>query len=327
MNKKILGILIVGIIAIAGIVSAAMTATQNLTVTIVPGILNIMSPVEGNIYQSNHIPVTFNLTSPYNVKNIWLIDNGALSPLCSKCKSFSENIFFSEGNHSVTIKVEFENNNSIEKKINFFIDSMSDIYLLSSGGLKKASSKDITNYLFNYDFSVIYKNEPAPEDSCSIRAKGGNATINEEEFGTNNKLNFYSVSSIEQGQGELYAQKNRKVFSLKFKVDKIIENSEEFLIIEISGKNNQKAVLEFDRVSKKININGEDFSFADLNVNFIEGCTMKKSHFYFLEKEAKVQKNIDDIRNILTQNPIFIKKYENLKFLFSKYWWFFQFFR
>jgi len=286
------------------------TATQQVTVTVVPGFLNIYSPEEGRIYQENNIPVDIQVQTSLDIAGIIIIDNSDLSYLCSKCKSYSEERYFSDGKHDIVIRIDFDNNESVEKHVSFIVDSKSNIYIHSNGILKKATSKNIADYLLHYNFTISHKDEAAPDDSCSVRAKSKNAS-----------LNFYSITSIEQGQGTLSGKINKKTFSLNFKVNKTIESSDNFLILNIEGRKKEKAVLEFDKLNNKVKVTGANFSFDNLGVYFVKGCSAKKQNFYLLEKGNRITRSIEDIRKLLDENPVFIGRYENLRIFYNQFWW------
>ena len=140
------------------------TVTQQVTVTVVLGFLNINSPVE-KVYQENNIPVNIQVQTPLDIDSIMMIDNSDLSYLCSKCNSTQETRFFSNGKHNLTIQVRFKTGDIIEGSVNFEVDSISDIYIKNSAGLKKATAKDMADYLLHYNFTITHKNETAPDDS------------------------------------------------------------------------------------------------------------------------------------------------------------------
>lgn len=301
-------------------ITYAEQASQTVTVTVISGIITINSPIQDNVYQKNNILLDFSVESGSNeVKTIWLIEGKEKSILCSKCKLYSKEGYFGEGKHQITIKVEFENKETIEKTINFEVDSKSDIYIITSSGLKKANAKDIVNYLFNYNFSMSHKNEMAPDDSCSVRARNGNAVYNGNDFGTNNNINFYSVTSIEQGQVGLKMQNKRKSLSMKFKVSQTLENSDNLLKLELTGKEN--AILEYDKTNNVVKITGDDFEINNMQVYFSNGCSAKKENFWLIEKIGRLDRSIDEVREILNNNPVFLERFGSLKVLFREFWW------
>lgn len=327
MKKKRLGILILGLVLIlAGTIFAF---EQTLTVNILPPTLEILSPLSNQVYQTNTIPLIIKINDNRAVKNIWIIDSNSgkgLEHLCTNCQSYNQPRYFSDGFHTITIKVDFDDScpgcgQCIEKTVSFLIDSKSSIYINQSGVLKKASYRDLINYLLYVDFNLVHKNDYLPDDSCSIRANKGTAFVNGKNFGNLNKLNFYTIGSLNQGQFELTTQSNRAFVSFKFKLENITENSETTLRVLISDKKTKKlAVLELDKASKKVNIIGTNFNFTGLEAYFTDGCSMEKKNFYFLINKGLKKKDISEVRKILTENPIFIAMHENLKFLFTPSW-------
>lgn len=315
------GILICSIffIVLFGTLAIAQTATQQVTVTVILGIINIKSPVD-KIYQENTLPVSIDVTTPLDVDSIQMFDNGLMSYLCTKCKKVEKKVYFSEGEHNLIIRVKFKSGETIEESVKFEIDSGSEIYVQTNAGLKKASTKEILDYLFHYNFTLTHKDELTPEDACSVRAKDGTAVFNGINS-TRNKLNFYSVRSLEQGQGELSGQDKGKRFSMSFKVNRTIENSDSLLKLEIVNKKDKKgAILEFYKKDNTISVSGEGFLFEGMGAYYVKGCSSRKESFYLLAKDGRVSRSIEEVRKILEENPIFTSSFENLKFLFSPYW-------
>ncbi|MCX6748924.1 MAG: hypothetical protein NT076_04940 [Candidatus Pacearchaeota archaeon] len=311
--------ILISIILLASFVGAN-SAYQQVIVNVVPGFLNINSPTN-QIYQTNRIILNFSvITGSNKVKDVWLIEGKNLEHLCSKCTEYSKETYFSNGYHQITIKSEFFSGEFVQETVNFYVDSSSDVYILNNNVLKKATAKDIVNYLFNYNFSLVYKNELTPEDSCSINAKNGNATFNGEGFGNNNKLSFYSILSMQQGQGSFSAQMSRKRLSFNFKVKETIENSETTMKLLVIDSTGGESTIELNKMNKTIIIIGNNLSIKDMKVSSIEGCGAKRSNFYFLENNGKQTNSIEDVRKTLIANPIFVGKYEGLKYLFEQYW-------
>ncbi len=320
MGKRILisSLVVILLFGMAGVM--AQTAIQQVTVTVTLGIIDINSPAE-KLYQENNIPLTLSVTTPRDISTISMTDNGKMSYLCSKCNAIEKSIYFSNGKHSLNITVKFKNGEIISREILFEVDSGSEVYIMTSAGLKKATARDIANLVLYYNFTIAHMNDFAPEDSCSVRAKGGNATVNGINFGSNNKLNFYSITSIEQGQGEFSSQLGRKFFSFKFKVNQTIENSNKMLELEIyNTKTKEKMILEFDKIENLIKILDNKFSVESMNINFLKGCSTRKKGFYLLEKGKRFDRSIEEARQIILDNPIFVGNYESLKSLFSLYW-------
>lgn len=322
-NKKIFGILS-AIIMIQGllVLTSALDVEQGISAKVVPGIIDIYSPVSETVFQDNLVLFDLKIRSFSNtVKNLWLIEGNNMKLLCSGCDEFNKEIFFSSGDHAIRLKAEFVNGDIAEKETSFTIDANSNIYLSSNGLVKKATTKELLNYLENYDFKISYKREKVPDDFCSIRAKDGNVIIGDDDFGTNGKVNLYSVLKLDNGQGSLSAQKNRKRFSLSFKVTNTLENSDELLKLEIADKKSDaEFILEYDKVNKKVKITGDNLLIDEMNAYFVEGCSSKKDTFYLIEKGKKMKRSTEEIRKILRENPIFVNRYENLRFVFKSFW-------
>jgi hypothetical protein len=323
--KNKLALIFTGIIMIYGllVLTSALNLEQDISAKVVPGIIDVYSPMDGSVFQTNDVP--FNLKIRYfsnQVKNFWLIEEKDMKLLCSKCDKFEKVVYFPTGEHSIRLKAEFINGDIAEKDTSFAVDPNSDIYLLSDGLIKKATTKELLNYLENYEFTLSYKREKVPQDFCSIRAKDGNIKIGEEDFSANSKVNFYSVLSLDRGQGSISAQKDRKRFNLKFNVVQTLENSDEILKLKVVDKNDEQnmLILELDKILKTVSLSGNNVLINEMNVYFIKGCNSKEDNFYLLEKGKKIKRSSEEIRNLLIDNPIFINRYENLRFVFKNFW-------
>ena len=325
ISKKMLGVL-VGIIMIQSLLTlaSAFDSEQGISAKVVPGIIDIYSPIDKTVFQVNNVLFDLKVRTFSNtVKNLWLIEGKNTKLLCSDCKEFKKELFFSTGEHSIKIKADFVNGDIAEENLGFTIDTNSNLYLYSSsdGVIKKATTKQLLDYLKNYEFELSYKREIVPDDSCSIRAKDGNIVINNEDMGSNNKINFYAVLKLDNGEGSFSAQKGKKRFSLNFKVDKTIENSEEFLILNIlEKKSNKEYTLTLDKFYSTVSLSGEDLAIEGMKVYFMNECGSSEKTFYLIEKGAKTTRSIEEIRQILNDNPIFVNRYGNLRFLFSRFW-------
>jgi len=316
---KIWLLIVAGIMLLSFVIAG--NASQNVTVTVVPGIMNVFSPIDNYVYQINQVPVNVTVDiGAINVTNLWIMEGKDKSLLCSKCKNYFGYKYFADASHSIIIKADFANKESIQQTINFEVDSSSYIYIIKNGVLKRATIQDIVDYLFNYDFTLVHKNELAPEDSCSVRASNGNASVNSTNFGNKNSVNFYYVSNIEQGQVELSMQNGRRYLSYKYKIINITENSQVNLRVIALDKNNKQASIKLDKNNKKVSVNGSDFSIDNMGVTFLSGCSEQKKSFWFLQNNGNLNRNIDEVRKILNENPIFLKNYSSLSFLFSRFW-------
>jgi hypothetical protein len=123
------------------------------------------------------------------------------------------------------------------------------------------------------------------DNRCSIRAFDGTFNVDNKDF-SNNRLKFYiSTRDINKitGTGSLSGQKGRDRFSYRFKIDKVVENNQTNLVLQVSGvyrigrdgvlKNIQEtAVLNFDKINNKIIVRGNKVNIKSMTINFIEGC-------------------------------------------------------
>ncbi|MDP2925705.1 MAG: hypothetical protein Q8N99_05010 [Nanoarchaeota archaeon] len=118
-------------------------------------------------------------------------------------------------------------------------------------------------------------------ESCSIRAKDGNAYIEDTNYGQSNKLNFYLAGpKARKGEGFVNGQKGRTTYNFKFKVNDIIDKDSNLTIISVTGKykvgigafKNENAVIVLNKKKSTVNIIGENVNIAYMNINFMNGC-------------------------------------------------------
>lgn len=216
-------------------------------------------------------------------------------------------------------------------------DINTPLFVASDAGIERVSSSALTDYLFNYDFSVEEKAEQVPSEDCSIRAKDGAVSIDEINF-QNAKLNFYvPMKNAMNGKGYLTAQTNKKRLSLNFNVVKITKTDSDNLVVEALGKGTlDKKVINFssikinlDKSNNIVDVSGvsndgsETLSAPNMAVTFMKGCSISERNIYLITINGKLEKrrSITEVRALLNQYPEFVNLYDNLKNLYKKFWW------
>jgi hypothetical protein len=162
-----------------------------------------------------------------------------------------------------------------------------DIHLNTSeyyvGTYKTTLVVKTTDNVYNQNGEEITIKLPNPTilKACSIRAKQGAAIVQNQDFGTNNKINFYiSNMRARNGQGYIMGQKGRTTYSYKFVVDKIIENDKTHAIIEVSGKYKvgigkqmtEKSIVIFDKKNNQLDVIGKNLNIEYMDVSFKDSC-------------------------------------------------------
>ncbi|MAG27355.1 hypothetical protein CMI47_17620 [Candidatus Pacearchaeota archaeon] len=107
------------------LVPLAIAATQNVTVEVLPGSIDIFSPIQDTIYTSRQVPI--NLSMNTNVNFFRYSDNGKrFRTLCRNCDSYGFSKLkekpFNDGFHNVIILGIF-NSGNISHEINFTVDT------------------------------------------------------------------------------------------------------------------------------------------------------------------------------------------------------------
>tara|TARA_Y100000310_G_scaffold142407_1_gene141941 strand:- start:6550 stop:7335 length:786 start_codon:yes stop_codon:yes gene_type:complete len=206
------------------------------------------------------------------------------------------------------------------------------IYVQTDAGTEKASFVDIIEMLFNNDFQLLEKREIIPMDRCSLRGEGGTLTVGEHVF--NNPRANFQINYLANGRGFITAQQNRKRFSTSFKSQDIIETNSDRLRFSATGSgyyNRQPILFEdievhFDRIANKVHVSGTGnmpFELNNADPTFIEGCQIEEKEFLLFIPNGQLssRRSIEDVRSLLRQHPELIDAHENLRSLFTDYWW------
>lgn len=126
-TKRGVGIVeIILILTLVGTITA-ITFQQNVTVNIVPGTMDVFSPLEGVIYDTRMIPINISLSDHAIFRYAKFIDgNGSLVTLCRNCNSYGfDNVKlkpFDDGFHQLRIVAIFDGG-EVEEIVAFFVDS------------------------------------------------------------------------------------------------------------------------------------------------------------------------------------------------------------
>ena len=122
--RKIL-ILMLGILLFGSVLVLGLGVTQNVTVTILPGTIDVFSPVQNAVYGDRMVAINLSMSS--QVKYFKYIDNGgSLTTLCRNCNEYGflklKRKPFNDGFHNLTILAIFESESVYEYR-NFIVDS------------------------------------------------------------------------------------------------------------------------------------------------------------------------------------------------------------
>lgn len=120
-----------------------------------------------------------------------------------------------------------------------------------------------------------------PGKVCSIRANNGNVQVDEMEF-INNKINYYiPLNNAERGQGYLTGQDGRDRFNFKFKVDEVLNYTNDLIKAQVSGKYRigssgrfieDSGILTLDRIQNVTSFAGNDINMNGMKVYFRRFC-------------------------------------------------------
>ncbi|MFA5019683.1 MAG: hypothetical protein WC533_01145 [Candidatus Pacearchaeota archaeon] len=206
------------------------------------------------------------------------------------------------------------------------------IYIQTDAGIEKMSSPEIINILFKHNFSSEKRNQEIPMKSCSLRASDGNVILIGNNFNNKNKLNF-NLNEYGNGDGSLTAQDNKERISMSFKPVKIIRITSDSLVFSAKGRMHTDndnidldMIFKLNKTSNSISIsesNNFSFSAENMKITFADGCSNKIEDFILINDngELEEERSIEEVRQLLNENPELIDAYEGLRRLFSDYWW------
>ncbi|MDD5192276.1 MAG: hypothetical protein PHH54_01115 [Candidatus Nanoarchaeia archaeon] len=201
------------------------------------------------------------------------------------------------------------------------------IYIQTSAGTEKASSKIIKEVLIEYNFEVQKTYGYVTDDKCSVSAGGDNLDIDEMSLG-NIDLGFYiPLPNGGLGGGRLTAREGRyNIFNLDFEITEILETNAQTLKFKAVGDgalNQDKLsfydiIATFDKENNKVDIIGKgdmDFEAKDIEANKVTWCGEKETDFYLITTKNRLneQRSVEEIRGILDEHPELIDAYEGLR--------------
>ncbi|MFH0711053.1 MAG: hypothetical protein V1944_00580, partial [Candidatus Aenigmatarchaeota archaeon] len=99
-------------------------ANGNTTIDSTPPKMNLLSPIEGKIYSSKRILLSFSLDEKADVQYVYKNDpNGRWKKVCSGCSSYQGERNFEEGLNELTLRAEDKSGNEAFFDLSFRVDS------------------------------------------------------------------------------------------------------------------------------------------------------------------------------------------------------------
>lgn len=129
--------------------------------------------------------------------------------------------------------------------------------------------------------NIIIRGKVELNESCSIRGNNGDIFVEKKQFNGNNKLNFFiPQGNIKGGAGSIIGQVDRIRFVYDFKVDSIIENTPNRLVVSAKGNyridrekdKKEDVLIFFDKKTKQIDVLGNNIDASNMNATFVFQC-------------------------------------------------------
>lgn len=242
--EKILLIITMCILLTGGVF--AFNATQNVTVIILPGHIDVFSPVQDAIYDNRMVLINLSMSAKVKFFKYSIDGDDKLVTLCRNCDSFSRKKPFDDGFIQLTIFGMFDAGNVIEK-INFTVDTKKPRILKTkptrgfATGLFEVEFQEAnpTSLILNYGNNITrFRNESLNINECAIK-----------------KLKYYCNASVDLQDYDL------EEIGYWFNITDIIGNSDA----------SKRRTLDVD-VSKPI-INNFNFTINKKQVTFFLNIT------------------------------------------------------
>lgn len=202
---------------------------------------------------------------------------------------------------------------------------------LGSSLALRAGSGEIKDYLFDQEFEV-FRGNYVVMDTCSLRAKDGKASIGGNDYGSVNNdasLSFLLPNGVD-GQGSVTMQKGRSRAQFKFDV---LSARKEGGSLAFGIKGRYKEGLLFwhsvsgtaflDLSTKKVSFYAGDLVVEDMAAWFLSGCAPAPKPVFLMKQvgELDSQRPIGEVRDLLDENPEFVRNYNGLRKLYTPTWW------
>jgi hypothetical protein len=257
--KKLL-LVMIGILLIGSV--SALTKTQNVTVTILPGAIDVFSPVQDAIYNERMVLINLSMSAKVKFFKYSIDGDDKLVTLCRNCDSFSRKKPFDDGFIQLTIFGMFDEGNVIEKR-NFTVDTKKPKILKTKPGRGFATGlfevefqeANPVSLILSYGNNVTgYRNSELNLNGCEEKRtkKICNTTVNLEDYDGQEVEYWFNITDI---VGNMDESKKRK---LDVDVSKPIIENFNFTI-------NKKYVTFL------LNISEPNFD----NVNYIDNSDLK----------------------------------------------------
>ena len=196
---------------------------------------------------------------------------------------------------------------------------------------QKSNFNDLIDFLFNHDFEFEYHETGLVDDKCSVRAEKGTINYEDDLFDEKNALSFYvSLPSANKGDGSLVVQEGKRRVNFRFTSEKILRNDADFLELEIKGRNGIGNIIPlsgeliFDKQNNIVTITNSEGEFlaSDMEVYFSKGCEIKDESFWLLRDNGELEerRSIEEVRQLLDDNPQFAANYKRLNQLYRSSW-------
>ncbi|MFH1801906.1 MAG: hypothetical protein ABH864_00475 [archaeon] len=124
---------------------------------------------------------------------------------------------------------------------------------------------------------MIYIQPPEAVQSCSVRASGGTATLDEESYRNRNRLNLYVPSDKATGGKGSFTAQNGDRLSYTYQVNSAVQLDPNTIMFYVSGElrkhttvYQEAATITLNKATSKIKIEGETLDVESMNVGFMK---------------------------------------------------------
>jgi hypothetical protein len=180
------------------------------------------------------------------------------------------------------------------------------IYIESEIGSRKAGSAEIIDYLFNKNFEIGQETKIVPMSYCSLRGTDGSSRIS------------LNINNLGAGSGSITGGSRR----IGFTTTKITNIDLDDLDFEAVDSNGTLIRLSVDKNTNIVDFNAGEES-KRFNIELSRGCFNMEETIVLIKDRGNLsqRRTISEVRGIINSNPELLDAYENLKRLFTDYWW------
>lgn len=207
---------------------------------------------------------------------------------------------------------------------------VTELYVQNEASIEKATSAQVEDILFTKAFSIEDVTQKIPSPTCNARSTGGEITYEGQVLQGKSDVHFHLElpnANLGSGEGSFQTADKRAYFT--YNIVSLKKNTET-LEIEIAGdlfdsgvKKPLMGTITLDKETQLITVSTPVLTIQDASGDIISGCLDEEKQVttFIVGDDLETPRSIDEVREVLNNNPELINQFEGLKHLFTRYWW------